>query len=255
MPIRNIHNIHMPNSATYKLKIKCADPSEITLNSVITSPRTSNPLNLAAACRNTSVETDEPETPIVVRACVQYLIIEFFALAHRTGLYNRQKLLWESLGRVTDVEVFRQQQGLFQKTNLPVFDLHFNDGKGRMALLGCLLEDPTYIDDERKQKDFLKALLQRAEKLKSSKGLSGGIVLFCPSPFPNNVLSEVLKQTNGKDPIARYESMLPEPVSLAIDLIEYSYEESETIRVNLRLVQPDIAVPARKPQKTEVPSP
>jgi len=242
MPSGNIHNIHMPNSATYKFEIKCANPAGFTLNSVVGTPRTCTPLDLAEACKNTLLQSEGSEAPVAIRDCVQYLLTEFFALQHRTGLYNRQRALWEALGRITTVEAKRLTQGIFQKTDLPLFDLHFQDGKGRIALFGHLIEDEHFLADERKQREHLRSLLQRAEKLKSSKGPTSGILIFAPAPFPNIVLSEVLKQTSASDPVGRYEALLPEPLAMSIDLLEYTRTPTGTA---IRLVHPDLPISSR----------
>ena len=146
---------------------------------------------------------------------------------------------------MTDIEVNRHTQGLFQKTDLPVVDISFKDGKGRLAIMGVLIDDPAFIDDDRKQREFFRGTVARAVKLRGSKGLSGGIVVFIPEPIPNNVLTDIIKQTSGTDPIARYESLLPEPVGLSIDLVEYGWPGGDPNQVELHLAHPDIAVAAR----------
>jgi len=241
----NIHNKHMSNLSSYKLQIKCVDPNDFTLNSVITAPRVCTPLNVRTACQNVSIEAQGEEPPALVMACARFLLVDFFALAHRTGLYNRQPALWQALGRVTDIEVNRHTQGLFQKTDLPVVDISFKDGKGRLAIMGVLIDDPAFIDDDRKQREFFRGTVARAVKLRSSKELRGGIVVFIPEPIPNNVLTDIIKQTSGNDPVARYESLLPEPVGLTIDLVEYGWPGGDPNHVELHLAHPDIAVAAR----------
>lgn len=241
----NIHNKHMSNPSTYKLQIKCVDPNDFTLNSVVTAPRVCTPLNVKTACQNISIEAEGEEPPALVMACARFLLVDFFALAHRTGLYNRQPALWRSLGRVTDIEVKRQTHGLFQKTELPIVDINFKDGKGRVAIMGVLIDDPALIDDDRKQRDFFRSTVTRAVKLRGSRGLNGGIVVFIPEPIPNNVLTDIIKQTSGTDPIARYESLLPEPIGLSIDLVEYGWPGGDSEQVEMHLAHPDIAVAAR----------
>jgi hypothetical protein len=251
MQLGSVHNTHMPQAAIYKLRVTCPDANDFTLNSVITSPRTCNPLSLAAACRNMVLETDEPEVPTLLSACVQFILTDFFSLAHRTGLYNRQMMLWQSIGRITAVEAHRLRQGIFQKVELPIIDVHFDDGRGRTSILGSIVEDADFLEDDKKQREYLKALLSRAEKLKSSKGLTGGIIVFCPAPFSKNLLTDVLKQTSGDDPVGKYESMLPEPLALSIDLVEFASNQDSAGKdtVEMRLVHPDIASPTRVPKK------
>jgi hypothetical protein len=239
MPFGNIHNIFMPSSATYKLEIKTADPNGCTLSSVVTSPRTCTPFDLAEACKNVVLEATGDEVPASMRACAQYLLTDFFALAHSTGLYNRQRNLWDAVGRVTAVEYHRLTQGIFQKQAIPFFDIYFLDGKGRIAVLGHMIESDALssglLDGEKKEKDHLRSLLSRLEKLKQSRGPIGGLVVFSQNEFPNIVLSEVAKMTNGDDPVGKYESLLPEPWSVSIDLIEFSDESGQW---DVQLVHP-----------------
>jgi hypothetical protein len=240
----------MSSSATYKLQIKCADAQEFTLNSVIGAPRTCTPFNLAAACKNVLVESSAPEAPFLVSACTQYLLTEFFSLAHRTGLYNRQRPLWEALARITEVEAHRLRQGFFQKVDLPSLDLYGKDGRDRVILLANVAEDEALGGDDRKPIEYLKGLLGRAEKLKNSRGLSGGIILFCPRPFPDAIVNNIIKQTSGNDPVARYESLLGEPLAMSIDLVEFELEEDgNRSAVQFRLVHPPLPVGARAKEK------
>jgi hypothetical protein len=147
------------------------------------------------------------------------------------------------LGRVTEVEAKRLTQGFFQKSELPVFDLFFKDGKGRIALFVQLIEDKDFLADDKKQREYWRSLVSRAEKIKSSKGPTFGLLIFAPAPFPNILLSEVLKQTSGSDPIGRYESLLPEPLAIAVDLLEYTATPSHSHAI--RLVHPDLPVSTR----------
>ncbi|MBS1956812.1 MAG: hypothetical protein JST89_21665 [Cyanobacteria bacterium SZAS-4] len=242
----------MPNSATYKLSITTENSSSHTLNSVVMQPRVSTPIDLQAATSNIKVESDS-DCPPMLQTVVRYIFTEFFSLAHRTGLYNRQKLLWESIARINDVAVHRLQQGLFSKTNLPYYDLHFQDSKGRPLLLACVAEPEAVMgadaDGERKMKDAVKALQQRAEKLRSKGGTLSGVFLVYPKPFPENVLKIVEDLTGASDPVGKFESILPEPLLIPIDLLEVNLEQLESsAEINMdamRLVHPDLVVKGR----------
>ncbi len=243
----------MPNSATYKLSIKTANPSNYTLNSVVGQPRVCTPIDLAAATSNIEVVSDSTAVPTLLETVVRYVITDFFSLAHRTGLYNRQKLLWESIARVNDVAAFRLQQGLFLKVDLPYFDLHFQDSKGRPLILACVAEPEAVLgsdnDVERKLKDQVKSLQQRAEKLRSSKGTLTGLFLVYPKPFPENVLKIVEELTGASDPVGRFESILPEPLLVPIDLLEVDLVQMDKGLASIacvRLVHPDLVVKGRK---------
>ncbi|MBI2811145.1 MAG: hypothetical protein HYX67_09995, partial [Candidatus Melainabacteria bacterium] len=189
----------------------------------------------------------------MLQTVVRYVFTEFFTLAHRTGLYNRQKLLWESIARVNDVAVHRLQQGIFSKSNLPYFDLHFQDSKGRPLLLACVAEPEAAMgadgDGERKLKDSVKALQQRAEKLRSKSGTLSGVFLVYPKPFPENVLKIIEDLTGASDPVGKFESILPEPLLIPIDLLEVDLdqlsEDGDQSTESVRLVHPDLVVKGR----------
>jgi len=242
----------MPNSATYKLSITNENPSNHTLNSVVMQPRASTPIDLQAATSSIKVESDG-DCPRLIETVVRYIFTEFFSLAHRTGLYNRQKLLWESIARVNDVAVHRLQQGFFSKTDLPYFDLHFRDSKGRPVLLACVAEPDAVLaadnESERRLKDSVKALQQRAEKLRAKSGTLSGVFLVYPKPFPENVLKIVEGLTGASDPVGRFESILPEPLLMPIDLLEVDLVQLDHAAADstepVRLVHPDLAVKNR----------
>lgn len=247
----------MSNSATYKFSVKSLNSLNYSLNSVVGQPRSSLPIDVSAACANVEIESASDAAPAVVRTVVRYVLTDFFALAHRTGLYNRQKLLWESIARVNEIDVFRHRQGIFQKTDLPYLDAHFLDAKGRPLILAHIVE-PAYTDRsddlERRLKDQVRSLQHRADKLKSSKGTLAGVFLCYPKPFPEIVLKMVEGLTGGSDPVGRFESILPEPLSIPIDLLEIDVaalarqEQSDAVR----LVRPDLTVKGRTalPAKT-----
>lgn len=243
-----IHNKNMQNNSVFKLEIKSANPAAFTLNSVVSSPRTCTPHDLASACQNVQLEnTGQNDPPEHMRACLEFLLTEYFGLAHRTGLYNRQKTLWDSLGKVTTIEANRLQQGIFTKVELPFFDIHLKDEAGKTLIFAHLIEQAAYapeqLGSEKREKEHFKAFLTRAEKLHSSKGPLTGLVLFSTAPFSNIVLTEVLRQVGGDDPVGRYESKLGDPLNISMDLIEYASDTGTTV---VKLVQPDLTVSSKR---------
>lgn len=237
---------------TFKFEIKSANPANFTLNSVISSPRMCTPLDLSAACANIVLESNDEQIPGIIRACAEYPFTDFFAFAHRTGLYNRQKILWESIGRVTSVEVFRLQQGLFSKTDLPWLDFFFLDGRGRVLFMAHLVEPQARnqnLHEDRQLKDHMRDLVHRAEKVSAAKGPLTGLFLFFTAEFPKIVLSKVQELTGSSDPIGRYESLLPPPLTCPFDLVEIGVAARANSvdgnsRFDYRLLQPDLGAKA-----------
>ena len=104
-------------------------------------------------------------------------------------------------------------------------------------------------DLERQLKDQVKSLQQRAEKLRSSKGTLAGVFLVYPKPFPEKVLKIIEELTGASDPVGRFESILPEPLLVPIDLLEVDIvqmdREPEYSSDLVRLVHPDLVVKGR----------
>jgi hypothetical protein len=242
---------------THKLTIKCPNPATYSLPFVTSQPRVCKQIDVAAACENLEIEEDSP-TPSLVMSVVRYIMQDFFAIAHRTGLYNRQKGLWESLGRVEYIEAFRLQQGLFSKKDLPFFQLHFNDNKGRLLLFAQVAEEGAMTGDDLdyRQKESVKSFLSKADKLRAAKGGLFGMFLVYPKPFPENVLRMIEKMTGASDPVGKFESVLPEPLLVPIDLLQMettllqTKNESEAVQ----LIHPNLGARGRTIHRVAVPA-
>lgn len=205
----------MPESPIYKFEVHVLNADGITPDSIVRSPRIFKPQDLEAACQNTDIICSSSEPAPSVAALVHFVVIEFFVLAHRTGLYNRQKNLWESLSKVASVSVFQLKTGIFRRTPVPLYDLHFQDHRGRAFLAGHLI-DPSYDDDQANFEKLLANFLGRCQKMTGMTGL----ILCCPAPIPQKVVAKVAKLTDAADPVGRYESLLPEPWSAPLNLLQ-----------------------------------
>jgi hypothetical protein len=227
----------MPKTTTYKLSIKSANEIGFTLQSVVAEPRQCNPLDLQAACANLSLVAEGEEPPKLATQLVQFLLTDFFALAHRTGLYNRQKKLWEALSRLIEVKISRLNYGIFGKTDLPILEFLFTDGLGKVLVLARLFEpsqtDAFNLENEKDCKNLLQSAVQRSEKLRSENPAFAGLFLCWPSPIATSVVKTVEQLTGASDPIARYESLLPGPFGVCIDLLEFSHSEFSLVHPKL----------------------
>lgn len=216
-----------------QLQIIIPNPSGYTLNTIIGSPRTCTPYDVKVAGDNLEISLGDEKGPPQAEAggsrryrgyvdFVRYLLLEFFALAHSTGLYNRQKNLWESLAKVTNVKVNPLTQGVFTKTELPIIDFYCLDAKSRVLLFATLCEPHADWREEKKCRAVLSDFLRRAEKVqRKDPPVFAGLFLSFPRSFPASVLKEVEHMTGARDPIGRYESIAP-ALGVPINLIESS---------------------------------
>lgn len=244
--------------SSVQLQIKILNPNAYTLNTIIGSPRTCTPYDVKAAGANLEItpeegaDRDEPGVLSESLALVRYLLIDYFSLAHSSGLYNRQMNLWQSLAKVTSVKVNQLTQGLFTKTELPIIDLYFLDAKSRVLLLGSFLKPHEDWKDEKKCRSALSDFMRRAEKVqRKDPPAFAGLFLCFPEPFPPAILKQIQAMTGASDPIGRYESIVP-AIGVPINLIESAFVFSnetengkESGKTAFELIHPDIVTEKR----------
>lgn len=217
-----------------KILIKTARSGAFNLQSVTASPRTVTPVDVQSACSNVTLECpDESRPSDAVVSVTNYLLTEYFATSHSSGLYNRQRQLWESLAKSTEVVCTRLITGFWKRVDEPFVDLLFRDARGQALLYVRVVEQPI---TEGKAKEVLTTLLKRAAKLNSKSGNDlSGVVLVLPEPFAESVLNKVKALTNFPDPVARFESRLAE-LGLTVVLMEINLADN-----SLKLLQPDLS--------------
>src|SRR5579883_3403609 len=124
----------MPKRPDFILKISVQNIEDFSPDAIVKSPRTFRPMDVQNACRNVALEASSG-TPQRIVAMARYAAVDFFALAHATGLYNRQQKLWEALAKVTSVEVYQLRKGLFSSEKIPEYDFTFLDYRQRPVAL------------------------------------------------------------------------------------------------------------------------
>ncbi len=229
----------MSQPPVYKFDVQVLNSEAISPDSIVRSPRTFKPQDLLAARQNMDIICSSPDPAPAVAELVEFILGDFFIQAHRTGLYNRQKNLWESLSKVTSVSVFQLRSGIFKRVPVPLFDLHLQDFRGRPFILGHLV-DPTFEAGKTSSETLLKRFLRRAEKL---PGLTG-LFFCCPAQEAQSLRTAVSKLTGGDDPVGRYEARLPEPLSVPLNLVGLGPPEPDRkpgLRSAVHLVHPDLS--------------
>lgn len=228
----------MPRRPDFTLRISLRNIEDFSPDGIVKSPRTFRPQDVQNACRNVALAA-EKEVPPTVMALAHYVAIDFFALAHATGLYNRQIKLWEGLSKTQSIETQQMSKGLFSKEKLPEFDILFLDHKKR-NIAAAHFAAPS---ESGGNFDYMKATREFLKRVSAYTGVTG-IFLCFPSPFPEKVLDFVRKETNANDSIARYESLVPK-LGIPINLLEMDHspvfhpgEQTQTQKI--RLIHPDL---------------
>lgn len=245
----------MPKKPDFIFDVQIRIAEAFTLDSIARSPRTFKPKDVASACHNNELVLKEGNPPPEVISMATYMMTDFFAMAHGTGLYNRQKNLWEALSKVNSIAVEQLSAGLFKKKQLQVFDLYFLDYKQKPLVIVSLI---TELPEKITALAMLKQTISRAGGKNSLRGL-----LCCfPEPFPQDALEYVQKQTYTTDPVGIYESTMAS-MKVPIDLLELqtanmvslSQEGTEPpeLRTVFHLIHPDLKkgkhpfAPVRRP--------
>jgi hypothetical protein len=211
----------MPTNSVHKLAVKSIGETAFSLHSVISNPRHCTPIDLQLAGENLKLQPLTNDPPQEAVQLASYLLTEFFATLHRSGLYNRQKALWEALARVHEVHFERLKAGFIVKIELPIWELRFVDERGRKLVLARFLDNsaPNLVD-AKNGKDatrFLQNAIKQAEKFKVENAAFAGLILCCERQMPESIVTDVLKLT-GDDAVARYQSLLP-TIGCPIDLL------------------------------------
>jgi hypothetical protein len=232
----------MSKTADYIFEVHIRIPEAFTLDSITRSPRTFKPKDVASACQNNELILKEGTPPAAVTSMAMYVMTDFFAMAHGTGLYNRQRTLWESLAKINTIAVKQLSAGLLNKKPMPVYDLMFLDYKQKPLIHASLITD---IPEKKTPAGLLKDCASRA----GGRGSLRGFLCCFPAPFPEDALQYVQRLTHTLDPVGRYESILPSlhvPIDLlemdSADLAGLSQEGSDPaeLRTVFQLIHPDL---------------
>ena len=229
----------MPKRPDFILQISIRNIEDFSPAAIVRSPRTSRPIDVQNACANLAIAVP-PATPAFAVAVARYIMFDFFALAHASGLFNRQIKIWEALGKISAVEIRQASKGFFSQDKISEFDLTFLDHKNRPTLFAHLAM-PT---EAGANYDYLKVAREFLKRASLQQGLSG-IFLCYPSPFPQKVLDFIRKETNASDSISRFESIFPK-LGVSVNLLEIDrspvYNPAEKAESQkLRLIHPDLS--------------
>jgi hypothetical protein len=229
----------MAQQTDYRILIKNTPSGALTLTTVLNAPRLSAPIDVRAACQSLEFVDDTGGLPEDVAKFAAYVPIDFFALAHGTGLYNRQKSLWHAIGRVVEIRACKPVKGLFIKVNQPFTDVLWLDPKGNTLIFGSLADSGDWTINMKKQ--FITKSIQRAQRIHKQQGFLFGVFLGIPSEIDGETRSLLDSVTHGGgDVLARYESRLPPPMNAALNVLQVEKELNGSESVKFSLVHPNL---------------
>ena len=216
---------------THTIEIKVRNTAAYTLNNVVATARSCSPQDLKIAAANVELKSESAEVPGEITDFVNFVVTDLFTLLHRSGLYNRQRALWESIARAVKVTVHPVTQGFFRKEALPMYDVHFEDASGGTTLLAFVVQNHAQWREPKYATAYFKELLHRAQQLDKKRPVMKGIMVIAPKPFSDELFKHVEKMLGGPsiDPVSRYESVIQSPITVHIDLIEYGVAEGRQL--------------------------
>ncbi|MBZ0186354.1 MAG: hypothetical protein K8F91_08915, partial [Candidatus Obscuribacterales bacterium] len=183
----------MTTKPVSRFSISSLEPDAFSLHSVVAGPRSASPTDLKNASANVKIESLDDYLPSHCASFLDYLFKTFFPLAHRTGLYNRQEKLWESIARVDHGQVEAVSSGwLFNVKKEPACDLILFDRSDRPLILARLI-DPEFfaILDEKVAGNFLTSFLKRVTHLKTTRGSLTGSFFCLSEPLKDLILKRI----------------------------------------------------------------
>ena len=234
----------MPQKPDFTLRFSLQNIEDFSPDAIARSPRNFRPGDLVNACNNVLMTAQE-NTPEHILSIARFVKVDFFAMAHGSGLYNRQPKLWEALAKTVAAQVFVMRKGFLQKEHTPEFDMLLQDHKGRTTIvLHHTAPDPPGVPH-----DYMRAFKEFVKRTKLRQG-AVGIFLCYPAPFPENLRNYIMKETNAQDPVQRYESVLP-MLGVPVDLFEVdpnvsvapqkSDPSGKSGANSVRLIHPDLS--------------
>lgn len=212
----------MSKAQSSTFKISTINPELFSIHAVARSPRSMSPHDLISASKNVKREYFDPQISGEARAFIRFLFEDYFVNAHGSGLYNRQLNMWESIAKIADGKVEPISSGwFFQKKTYPVDQITFYDGLQRVVLIAWVVKERQSEDFLKELLTYLTLLLKMVNKMKLQESVLTGVFFCFPAPTEAAFVEKVEKLVGANDPVAKYESRLPEPANIPLNLVLY----------------------------------
>ncbi|MBX3074317.1 hypothetical protein KF728_28220 [Candidatus Obscuribacterales bacterium] len=212
----------MSRLSSRHIQIKCLESDAFGLFSVVANPRSVTPYDVKRAGENVGLEFDGKKPARDVVSLVNYVLSGYFEMAHRTGLYNRQRELWESISRLTSCKVEVVRQGFLVPIRIPVFDIVFYNSQNSPLVIARLVKPQKRKDFDKRASRYLSSFITKVNKLQTKKGTLTGAIICVPSPAPAAVIQKIQQKVGANDPVNRFDSRLPQSgISLNLAAMDY----------------------------------
>lgn len=213
-----------------KFKIENLEPTSFSLFNVTREPRAFAPDDIKAACNNLLIR-ELPDSPVKLSSPSQfflhYLFTDYFQRAHQSGLYNRQRELFEAIGKVDHGESEPVSYGMFfNKTLWPCKDITLFDKDNNPLIVARVVDENEKASmglertDKSNAMDWLRNFVDKLNKLQTRKNCVAGAFFAFVGDFPSDLKARVENLIGVSDPIARYDCKLPPPAMLSLNLLE-----------------------------------
>lgn len=218
----------MPRKASFIFEVTIRASEAYSLDTVARSPREFKPKDVLNACTNFNMELKSGDPPPFIEPFLNWILADYFALAHRTGLYNRQLGLWTVLSKVARIEVAQQTIGLLKHEPVPVFEIIMQDFRQRPIVFCLYVANQMVVSQRLNLVGVFKNFLNDSRKMPT---ISGMFTCF-QEPLPAEILEYFKKNTEHDHPVGKYDALFSGysvPVNLVLSEAETTLDsESDT---------------------------
>lgn len=229
----------MPKRPEFIFAVSFKEEEGFRPDTICQNPRSFRAQDVILASQNIVVSVVEGEPPAELLEITRYILGDFFAVAHGSGLFNRQIKLWEALARIVKIEVIQLTSGIFKKKPIPIFDLYMQDARGRQTVAARICPHETSekgINLLRLCKTFLTDQEEKPDLT--------GVFICLPESETKPVVNYLSRLTRSSNPVARYESVVPR-LAIPLNLLSIlknppPAEEDTAFNKGIVLLLPDL---------------
>ncbi len=216
------------------LNIELKDVDKQTLGQIVARPRLVSPQDIDEAVFNTEFEFIDCDN--VIENFIKWIMIDFFKLAHQTGLYNRQLELWKSISHIKSGELKQLSQGFFKKSYLPFYDIFLNDSNNNCLILFTYIAQFNPLDfNNNIYKQIVSSFLNRVQHIKDKNNSLKGCFCLFPNDIDNLLTDIFINIIKKNDPLLDYEARLPQPIDVPLNIVSFLNETN-----SYKLIYPEL---------------